>query len=204
MKRILFISCVAFGACSSETFQHEVSIVSAPPLIGAEPPSALQVPQRCPIYAPGGGDVDVREAPFPDGFSIICAVDDTGATYGVVNGDAPTAHLAVLPGDREIGIYFGFEPGSNLEDRYTVLTGDDAGLDAYAAPSNVHTSDCCAELHPDARLSLRAVASGPTGLLVSLGYFDRSVTQVAGGLSLGPNTGWVYRFYVNGEPSSAP
>jgi hypothetical protein len=186
------------GACQSESFQHDVTIVSPPPAVPGELASALQVPKKCPVYAPGGGDVDTPEAPFPSGFSIICAVDDTGASYGIVNGDAPTARLAVLPGDREIGLYFGFEPGSNLAERYNALSGDNANIIvAYSAPSNVYSSDCCAERHPEGRLPIRAVASGPTGLLVSLGDFDRTATQVGGEL-----TGWHYRFYVNGEPSA--
>jgi hypothetical protein len=196
------LSCLWVGACQSESFQHEVAIGSPPPAIAGESASALQVPEKCAVYAPGGGDVDTPEAPFPDGFSIICAVDDSGASYGIVNGDAPTAHLAVLPGDREIGIYFGFEPGSKLADTYNanVLGGDNANIVAYSAPSNVHSSDCCAESHPEGRLPIRAVAGGPTGLMVSLGFFDSSATQVAGGLALDATSSWIFRFYVNGEP----
>ena len=201
-KCFVSLSCLWVGACQSEAFQHEVTIVSPPPAINSESASALQVPKKCPVYAPGGGDVNTPEAPFPDGFSIICAVDDRGASYGIVGGDAPTAHLAVLPGDREIGIYFGFGPGSRLADTYNanVLGGDNANIIAYSAPSSIYSSDCCAESHPEGRLPIQAVASGPTGVLVSLGFFDSSATQVAGGLVFSATSGWIIRFYVNGEP----
>jgi hypothetical protein len=199
---LVSLLCLGSVACSSETFQHEVSIVGAPPAVPCDPPSALQVPKRCPVYAPGGGDVDTPEAPFPDEFSIICAVDGTGATYGIVGGDAPTSHLAVLPGDRELGLYFGFKPGSNLNQKYSSLAGDDANAAMYAAPSSIYTSDCCAESHPEGRLAIRAVASGPEGLLVSAGTFGGSRTQLAGWLALRSdlNVSWVFRFYVNGDP----
>jgi hypothetical protein len=191
-------------ACgANETIQHRVAIEAPPAALDLRPPSGLQVPKSCPVYAPGGGDVDTPEAPFPDGFTIVCGVDDTGATYGLVNGDAPTAHPAVLPGGREIGVYFGFKKGA-APAALTELTGADAGLQMWSAPTRIFSRDCCAELHPEGRLSLRAVASGPEGLLVSAGYFNGSPTQVAGRLTLSPDEGWVYRFYVNAEPAAAP
>ncbi len=36
--------------------------------------------------------------------------------------------------------------------------------------------------------------------LLVLGFFDSSATQVAGGLVLSADSGWLFRFYVNGEP----
>jgi hypothetical protein len=165
-----------------------------PPLVAEGTNSNLAVPSSCPVYAPGGGDVDTPEPPFPDGVSIICAVDETGRTYGIVNGDAPTAHLAVLPGDREIGLYIGFELGSSFT---PTLTGSNPTLTAYAAPTDVYSQDCCAEDHPDKRVQPQAVALGSQGMLVSLGQFDGSPIQVA--FILQPFS-WYGRFYVNGPP----
>jgi hypothetical protein len=189
----LVLWAVACGRYEAVQLQR-VAIDKPPPLIAEGTSSNLVVPSSCPVYAPGGGDVDTPEPPFPAGVFIVCAVDETGRTYGIVNGDAPTARLAVLPGDREIGLYVGFELGPSFT---PVLTGSNPTVVAYAAPSDIYSQDCCAEDHPDKRVQPQAVAVGSQGMLVSLGQFDGSPIQVA--FFLDPFS-WVGRFYVNGPP----
>jgi hypothetical protein len=200
LKGLVPLACVGLGACGAfETMQNRVAITQAPPGVAGAPPSGLVVPKSCPVYAPGGGDVDTPEAPFPPGVSIVCAVDDTGATYGIVDGDAPTAQLAIVPGNREIGLYVGFAmPSGSVPPGYE-LTGADPGMAAWAAPTNVQSpTDCCAEDHPEGRRPLTALALGPQGVLVTLGSFDDAPIQVAGFID---QASWVWRFYVNGSPS---
>jgi len=197
MKGMVPLACVGLGACgASETLQHRIPITEAPPAVAGAPPSGLRVPRSCPVYAPGGGDVDTPEPPFPPGVSVVCAVDDTGATYGIVTGDAPTAHLAELPGNREIGVFVGFtKPSGNMPP-------EAAGVAAWAAPVNVEShTDCCAEDHPEASRPVEAIALGPQGVLVTLGYFDDAPIQVAG---IANGQRWAFRFYVNGPPSGQP
>jgi hypothetical protein len=192
------LAWLALGACGDPvTFQHRVTIRQPPPAVPSSSPSALTVPTSCPVYAPGGGEVDTPEPPFPAGVAIICVVDDTGGTYGVVPGDAPPAQLAVVPGHREIGLYVGFtDPGKGVLSSYDDLIGDSADIKLWAAPIDpAHPMDCCTEANPGARLELRAVAKGPQGVLVSLGTFDGTPTHVGGSVQAAR---WYLRFYVNG------
>lgn len=194
LMHLVPLAFLALGACEgSVTIQHAVAIRNPPPAVASSAASALQVPTSCPVYAPDGGDVDTPEAPFPPGVSIICVVDDTGATYGVVTGDAPTAHLAVVPGDREIGLYVGFaEPEKGVLSAYDDLVGDSADIKLWASPAGLPSR---ADGNAGARLQLRAVAEGPQGVLVSLGRFDDTRTQVGGSVAVGT---WYLNFYVNG------
>jgi len=193
LMRLVPLACLALGACQGRvTIQHRVAIRNPPPLV-AMTASALQVPTSCPVYAAGGGDVDTPEQPFPSGVSIICVVDDKGETYGIVIGDAPTGQRAVVPGSREIGLYFGFdEPEAGLLSSYDDLSGDSADLKLWASPPSLPFPT---ETSPDGRLELRTVAQGPQGVLVSLGRFDGAPMLVGG--SAGART-WGIQFYVNG------
>jgi hypothetical protein len=188
---------VVAGGCGERG--PTVAIRDPPARLALDPPSALVVPDSCPVYAPGG-DGDGADAPFPSGYSAICAVDETGAAYGLAGGESGA--LAVVPGGRELGVYLGFEPGSGLQAQFAHLSGDDAGFRMWAAPSNVLTPDCCAEAHPEGRLTIRAVASGPQGVLLSAGRFDRLPLQISGRPSFygDSSTGAMYRFYVNAPP----
>jgi hypothetical protein len=200
------ISCLFVGACTTGTSQVMESITNAPtPVAGVV--SALRVPSACPIYSPGGGDVDTPEAAFEAPVGFACALDDTGATYGTVTGDTATAQLAVLPGGRELGVYIAFD-GSVIAPPQ--LAGN---LHAYSAPSNIdNSSDCCAEDHGSAaEISITAVAAGTGGMLLSLGTFDGAPTQVEidwDFAKLFPTQSWgpffvLYndRFYINAAPS---
>ncbi|HEY3803931.1 MAG TPA: hypothetical protein VGL61_15050 [Kofleriaceae bacterium] len=201
----LIISCLFVGACTTGTSQVMESITDAPARVGGVV-SGLSVPSACPVYSPGGGDVDTPEAPFDAPVGFACAVDDTGATYGTVPGDTATAELAVLPGEREVGVYIAFD-GSVIAPPQ--LAGN---LHAYAAPSNVDNSaDCCAENHGSAaEIPITAVAAGTGGMLLSLGKFDGALTQVEidwDFTKLFPTQSWgpfftQYndRFYINAPP----
>jgi hypothetical protein len=173
--------------------------------------SKLGVPASCPIYTPNGGDIDTPELPFRSPILFGCGVDGDSRTYGLVTGDI--GDLAVLSGGTEIGVFFAFD--SNLRSLPPTaaqldLDGSAARVRAWSAPYNVHDAhSCCAESHdigtPDHRIPIALVALGAGGMLLSLGQFDRSATQVAVELdgffaSDGPPVGWIERFYVNGEP----
>jgi hypothetical protein len=202
---------VALGACGGRDFTvpKTFPIASPPPTIQGHA-SQLRVPTSCPVYAPGGGDVDTPESPFPAEFTIVCGVDSEGGTYGVVNGDAPTARLAVLPGNREVGLYIGFSADHPARVDKITTEGPDATVETWVAPANVEsrTSDCCAEAFPNARRDGTIVALGQQGMLVSLGQFDGTAEQAVVALdftTLYPNTypwgaSYISRFYVGGVP----
>jgi hypothetical protein len=89
------------------------------------------------------------------------------------------------------------------------LTGENASIQAWAAPVNIEgRTDCCAEMEPNSSLALQLVAAGPQGMMLSFGRFDDKSTQVAFDLNtpalFGANpvyeSGWLGRFYVNGAP----
>jgi hypothetical protein len=208
MKRFIPLMPLILAACGDGNLAaRRVSITAPPPIVDGTP-SGLTVPASCPVYAPGGGDVDTPEAPFPDHVTILCVVDDAGGTYGIVNGDAPTAQLAVIPGSRELGFYLGFDAGAAFTPSKAALTGDMPSVEGWSAPKNIYSQDCCPGAPGDPPLGMTTVAVGSFGWLISLGRFDASATQVALGLNTAEllpaypgNTGsWVARFYVNGVP----
>jgi hypothetical protein len=200
MKRLMPLMLLSLVGCGgTETIRSGVVAIGSPVSSVGCPGTKLQVPKSCPIYAPGGGDVDTVEAPLPPGVSALCAVDDAGAAYGIIVGDAPTAQLAILPGGREIGIYLGFEPGEFSPDQ-VVLSGSDANLDAWAAATNILNQDCCAEGHPDGRLAIQMVALGQQGMLFSLGSFAGAPIQVSFLSNIPALPSYFGRFYVNGPP----
>jgi hypothetical protein len=209
MKRFIPVVLMSLGACGTPRDQR-FEITVPPEVLASATDTSLMVPKSCPAYAPGGGDVDTPEPPFPDNVSIICGVDEAGETYGLVNGDAPTARLAVLPGNQELGLYIGIEASAHFTSDRATVTGDNALLQAWAAPINVEgRTSCCAEDQPNSRLTLQLVAVGSQGMLVSLGRFDAAPTQVAFDLNTAalvasdpPSgfSGWWGRFYVNGTP----
>lgn len=208
---LLCLGVVALGACGggnsagSKVFQ----ITSPPPQVEGHV-SALRVPTSCPVYAPGGGDVDTPESPFPPEFTIVCGIDSEGGAYGIVNGDAPTAHLAVIPGNREVGVYIGFSADHPARIDKITTQGPEATVATWVAPANVEsrTGPCCAESVPSARRDGTIVALGQQGMLISLGQFDGTATQASIDIdfsALYPNTygkgaGYTERFYVGGVP----
>jgi hypothetical protein len=209
MKRFIPLLVVATGACAgakNDRFEIEVP----PEMLATATNTALLVPKSCPAFAPGGGDVDTPEAPFPEKISIICGVDEVGATYSLVVGDAPTASLNILPGNQELGLYIGVEANANFTPAQATLGGDTPILRAWSAAVNVEgRTECCAESQPNSELKLQMVAAGSQGMLISLGKFDGAPTQVAFNLNTAvigasqppPLLGsWLGRFYVNGEP----
>jgi len=171
---------------------NQIAILNAPPLVEGSG-SKLTVPASCPVYAPGGGDVGTVEPPFNEGVTAVCGVDDQGNTYGLIQGDAPTAKLNVLPGNHELGVFVGFDG------KFALAYGAPT-IEAWAAPTNIQNStDCCADLHPDARIPVTVVALGDSGLLFSVGQFDSTPIQVAYNVT-GSVVGNAERFYVNGAP----
>ena len=196
MKRLIPLVLLSLVACGrNETIRSSLVVIQNPPqpIVGAT--SKLQVPRSCPIYAPGGGDVDTVEAPLPDGVTALCAVDDAGTTYGIIDGDAPTAQPAVLAGNHEIGLYIGFEAGKFFPDQ-VVLTGSGANLQASTTTTSLNSPDCCQYT----ALAIQMVAAGEQGVLVSLGSFDLSPIQVAFTSNVATLPSCAGGFYVNGAP----
>lgn len=209
MKRFIPVVLFALGACGSPK-DPRFEITVPPDVLTTATDTSLLVPKSCPVYAPGGGDVDTPEPPFPQNVSIICGVDEAGGTYGLVNGDAPTARLAVLPGSQELGLYIGVKASANFTPDQATVVGDAAILRAWSAPTNIYSqTGCCAEAQPNSQLTLQLVAVGPQGMLISLGRFDGTPTQVAFALNTAAlvasapayaSASWMGRFYVNGSP----
>lgn len=208
MKRFMPMVLLSLSACGTPRDQR-VEITIPPESLATTTDTFLRVPKSCPIYAPGGGDVDTPEAPFPDNISIICGVDEAGGTYGLVNGDAPTASLAILPGNQELGLYIGINATARYTPDEVTVSGEGALLRAWSAPTNVSShSGCCAEDQPNSQLALQVVAVGAQGVLISLGKFAGAPTQVAFDLNTSlvatnpalAGGGWWGRFYVNGPP----
>jgi len=209
MKRYIPMSLLLLAACGTPRDQR-FEITVPPEVLASATDTSLLVPKSCPAYAPGGGDVDTPEPPFPENVYIICGVDEAGGTYGLVTGDAPTARLAVLPGSQELGLYIGVKAKANFTPDKATVTGDDAILRAWSAPINIHgPTTCCAESVPNSRLALQLIAVGSQGMLISLGRFDGAPTQVAFDLNTmalvasnpaNGSGGWIGRFYVNGPP----
>lgn len=172
--------------------------------------SALRVPTSCPVYAPGGGDVDTPESPFPAELTIVCGIDSEGGTYGIVNGDAPTARLAVIPGNREVGVYIGFSAAHPARIDKITTGGPNPTVETWVAPVNIesHTGPCCPESVPSARRDGTIVALGQQGMLLSLGQFDGTAQQASIGIDFsalypnayGTGAGYGERFYVGGVP----
>jgi hypothetical protein len=175
--------------------------------------SALQVPDRCPIYTPNGSDIDTPELPYDAPLLFGCAVDGEGETYGIVTGD--TGDLAIVSGEREVGLYIAFD--KTVQDE--PLTAQHLGLDGpsplikvYSAPYNTYgqlPDHCCAEDSETARIPVKLVAVGAAGMLLSFGHADASATQIAivwDNRQLFPGHDFRFsnlytdRFYVNGPP----
>jgi len=208
MKKLSLLAWIAFAGCQAAQ-GPQIFQIAPSSAVRVASGSQLQVPASCPIYAPGDHDVDTPEQPWPDHVTIICAIDDQGNTYGTSTGDSPGGTLAVLPGNRELGYYIGFDASAGFTPDKAVLDGAAPSVAVFSAPTNVGSfTDCCAEGHPDARLTPQTVAVGEGGWLISFGPFDANPTQVAIDLDTaqllppGPtNTGsWFDRFYVNGAP----
>ncbi|CAN5418656.1 hypothetical protein BH11MYX1_BH11MYX1_57350 [soil metagenome] len=97
---------LALAGCTD--YGQATLAVSHPP-IKSSSTSALEVPTRCPIYSPGGGDVDTVEEAYSKPYAFGCGVaashNAEPTTFGMVTGDTANGQLAKLPGDREIGIF---------------------------------------------------------------------------------------------------
>jgi hypothetical protein len=199
MRVFAIIAGLGLVACGRETTQtRSVAITDPPPLLAGSG-SHLRPPASCPIYAAGGGDVDTPEPPFPGTITALCTVDEGGGSYGLVLGDAPTAHLAIVPGGQEVGVYIGFDdapaPAPTID-----LGADPPGIEAWAAATNIDSQDCCADTHPDKRIPVDVVAFGEHGVLFSVGRYDGTPIQVAWVVNAS-FIGSYERFYVNGAPS---
>jgi hypothetical protein len=202
MNQVMLTSLLLLVGCS-EGF-YSVEITRAPErLVGKT--SGLFVPDRCPIYTPNGGDIDTPELPYQSPVLFGCGVDSTGTTYGMVAGEL--GDMAVLPGAREIGLFFAFDSsvqGNPPTVASLDLDGPAPQVRAWSAPDNVMDPyHCCAEDSEggvEPRIPITVVALGASGMLLSLGSFDRAPTQVAVELNLRRDLAWFERFYVNGPP----
>jgi hypothetical protein len=212
MRKVALLWSLLVAACTREAIQAPAIPILTPPAAVVPPaivgsgPTGLRVPSSCPVYAPGGGDVDTPEAPFPPPISALCVVDDLGGAWGVVNGDAPTAHVAVIPGSRELGVYLGIDPRHPFDPARVVVAGDAPTLTGWTHGQNQHDPNLTST-----PLTLAIVASGPEGLLISLGRFDDQPADV--GFSLDPSLvfgasagpyapgeTWGEWFFLNTEP----
>ena len=209
MNKLTLSSLLLLVGCNQDFISVEVT--SAPERVVSKTASDLFVTDRCPIYTPNGGDIDTPELPFQSPVLFGCGVDSAGETYGLVTGDI--GDLAVLTGLREIGVFFAFD--SSVEPNPPTVTSLDLDgaapqVRAWSAPDNVmDPHHCCAEDEDggvDRRIPIRVIALGASGMLLSLGLFDRTPTQVAVELNLRRDLAWFERFYVDGPPpvSSAP
>jgi hypothetical protein len=185
--------------------------------------SGLWVPAACHIYTPDGRDIDTPERPFTSPVLFGCGVDSEGNDYGLVTGDVGS--LAVLGGDRELGVFYAFDRTASYYD-LTVesLLGQDGGLAqvrAWAAPVNIADPlDPLPELPGDGnpgddtsrQRAITVVALGRGGVLLSLGQFDSQPLQVAvqlnwsrsdpfGAGNFGRLGEYTERFYVNLPPA---
>lgn len=202
MIRSTFVTMLALAAgCSTENYRSMEMAVTAQPAMVAGVASALAVPATCPIYTPDGGDIDTPEPPYTPPVHFSCGVDSQHGTYGLEPGD--DGDWAILPGDRELGVYID-------------LDGAAPAFGAWSAPlawpcicgsSNAVAAggDLYPEAHDDAKIGIQTVATGTSGLLLSIGQLDDEPTQVFvgsvdGNGSADERVG--FRFYVNARPGT--
>jgi len=211
MNKLTLTSLAILAGCTGNYRSMTMEVTRAPASV-AGVTSALAAPSRCPIYTPTGKDIDTPELPYSRPILFGCGVDSDREAYGLVTGDV--GDLAVLAGAREIGVFYAFDSSLQANPPTVAsldLDGDTPAVRAWAAPRNVHDAHhCCPEFpgpsEPDDSVPITVVAIGASGMLLSLGHFDQSATQVAieldGLLSLdgdGPEA-FFQRFYVNAEP----
>jgi hypothetical protein len=200
MKHFLPITLLAAG-CTAGGQQVTMPVTNAP-TARTDVNSQLAVPASCPIYAPGDWDTDTPELPYSSPLAFGCVVDSSGATYGIATGDNSGSQLAIVPGNRELGIYYAFDE-SVTSSPLTSL------IHAHAGADNVDGGPCCAEDDPNARAFVpQAVAIGPGGMLLSFGVLDATATQIEIDFDtdqMFPGQHfqldqWNDRFYVNAAP----
>ncbi|HEY4182067.1 MAG TPA: hypothetical protein VGM90_34730 [Kofleriaceae bacterium] len=213
MKHVgtLMFAALALGACTSDYRGMTEPVTERHQRMTDQ--SDLEVPSNCPIYTPTGGDIDTPELPYESPVRFACGVDAAGSKYGLVTGD--TGDLAIVRGNREIGLYVAFDANSHTQLTAAQLgfDGDSPAIQAWSAPVDVTSQECCAEHEPNAEIPMTLVALGAHGMLLSLGDFDATPTQVAisymnadlfPNAGFSPNTGYMWRFYVNDAVGSAP
>jgi hypothetical protein len=126
--------------------------------------SNLHAPMGCPIYPPDATNAAKPANPFPAQISGLCAVDDGGSVYGIVTLDPTTAQLAVVPGNRELGVFVAFAPDWPFSPDHLYFNGQPT-LHAWA------DGPCCLTPPPPDVRGFQTVAADQTGLLVSFGQF---------------------------------
>jgi hypothetical protein len=171
MRRLWPLASLALLACGrTERIDSSAqTAITEPPAYVVGVQSRLRVPAICPIWAPGGGDVDTPEPPLPAQLSALCAVDEFGGTYGIIDGDAPTARVAVIEGEREIGVYIGFHPSSaSFAPEAVTVNGATPSIPVWATVANAMPAPRVAQI----------VAAGHTGALISMGRFDTTPTDI--------------------------
>jgi|GEM_PF-2683478 len=211
--KTISLTLLALAGCTD--YGQAARSVSHPPSKSSQT-STLDVPATCPIYSPGGGDVDaVEEAygkPFAFGCGVAAARGAEPTVFGLMTGDAAGSQLAKLPGDREIGIFRQLRDGDQIEHAKLLVDGDAPAIRAYRSTSNV----CAGALPEDSesnRIPVSIVATGDTGYLISLGTLGNEPAQIdveydphafiVGDFgSFGPR-GTNDRFYVNSAPPLA-
>jgi hypothetical protein len=205
MKIIPILTMVSMtGACAVDESSNIDAITAPPPMLTGVS-TRLTVPTSCPTYTPNGRDIDTPEPPWQAPLQFGCGVDELGNTYGLVTGD--TGDLAILPGDREIGLFLAFDQGS-----LSPTVDPATAIKAWAGALNVDsTVDPTVELHASMRVPFQVVALGPAGIMLSLGHVadqplqfnvDWNVDALFPGNTLG--YGVNDRFYVNGAPPIPP
>src|SRR6185436_6928626 len=111
MNRYLLAVLPLAAGCFGNDYRFTTMAVTDPPRLLDGSASKLRVPARCPIYTPKGGDDDRPDPPFYPPVLFGCGIDSNGTAYGLVGGDTgdPLNPLAVIPGEREVGVFYAFD-----------------------------------------------------------------------------------------------
>jgi hypothetical protein len=198
MKTSLLATQLMLAGCTHENYRDMTLDVVGDPARIAGTTSELGVPAACPIYTPSGGDIDTPEPPFRSPIAFSCGVDSAHQAYGLVTGDK--GDLAIIPGDRELGVYVALDPGQTFDPSLAKAWAAPLALPCICGSTGPVVSGPLdaelPELQANARIPIQAVAAGSGGLLLTVGHFDDRSTQVV--IDLGTTTS--FRFYVNGVP----
>jgi len=188
----LLMSAVALTGCNGpqDVGVTKELLISDPPPMMSDAVTKLRPPATCPAFAPGHSDTGDETLQWLTG---SCAVDEFGLTYGIDTGDRGSG-LAVLPGDRELGIFFQIPASFAPPAAAWTTDGAAPAVEAWAAQE--HLDDGVTSGLPESssanRIAATVVAAGSGGLLLSLGHIDAQPIQVAAVL----NYAGVYDAYI--------
>ncbi|HEY4182068.1 MAG TPA: hypothetical protein VGM90_34735 [Kofleriaceae bacterium] len=164
MKTAIMFAVLASGACTDYS-SMTMEVTRQPPRMDVV--SGLEVPDECPIYKPGAGDIDTPELPYPSPIYFACGVDEAGEKYGLVEGDGgrrdQPAHE--FHSERESGLFVAFD-----ESLATPFTIDQLGLDLASPRLEACATPFGMDCPAGTRIPLTVVAFGEQGMLLSFGH----------------------------------